>query len=113
MDLSSNTALITGSSGGIGEEFAGRFARRGVNLVLVARRADKLQQLRDPCSSATLTSLSTSSPPTSPHQAPRPTLRRGSLTSVGASTFWSTTPASGCTGSSWVMSPSPTPRRSS
>ena len=47
MDLSSNTALITGSSGGIGEEFAGRFARRGVNLVLVARRADKLQQLRD------------------------------------------------------------------
>jgi short-subunit dehydrogenase len=47
VDLSSNTALITGSSGGIGEEFAGRFARRGVNLVLVARRADKLQQLRD------------------------------------------------------------------
>jgi short-subunit dehydrogenase len=47
MDLSSNTALITGSSGGIGEEFANQFARRGVNLVLVARRADKLQQLRD------------------------------------------------------------------
>jgi short-subunit dehydrogenase len=47
VDLSSNTALITGSSGGIGEEFAGQFARRGVNLVLVARRADKLQQLRD------------------------------------------------------------------
>jgi short-subunit dehydrogenase len=47
VDLSSNTALITGSSGGIGEEFANQFARRGVNLVLVARRADKLQQLRD------------------------------------------------------------------
>lgn len=47
MDLSSNTALITGSSGGIGEEFAIQFAKRGVNLVLVARRADKLGQLRD------------------------------------------------------------------
>ena len=43
MDLSSNTALITGSSGGIGEEFAVQLAQRGVNLVLVARRADKLE----------------------------------------------------------------------
>ena len=46
MDLNSNTALITGSSGGIGEEFAVQLARRGVNLVLVARRADKLEELR-------------------------------------------------------------------
>ncbi len=46
MDLSSNTALITGSSGGIGEEFAVQLAQRGVNLVLVARRADKLEELR-------------------------------------------------------------------
>ena len=43
MDFSSNTALITGSSGGIGEEFAVQLAQRGVNLVLVARRADKLE----------------------------------------------------------------------
>jgi short-subunit dehydrogenase len=46
VDLSSNTALITGSSGGIGEEFAIQLAKRGVNLVLVARRDDKLGQLR-------------------------------------------------------------------
>jgi short-subunit dehydrogenase len=47
VDITDNTALITGSSGGIGKEFAIQFARRGVNLVLVARRADKLAALRD------------------------------------------------------------------
>ncbi len=46
MDLTNNTALITGSSGGIGEEFARQLAARQVNLVLVARRADKLEELR-------------------------------------------------------------------
>ena len=47
MKLENDTALITGSSGGIGEEFAVQLATRGVNLVLVARREDKLTQLRD------------------------------------------------------------------
>ncbi len=47
MDLKNDTALITGSSGGIGEEFALQLARRNVNLVLVARRADKLAELRN------------------------------------------------------------------
>jgi short-subunit dehydrogenase len=46
MDLNNTTALITGASGGIGEEFAVRFAERHVNLVLVARRVEKLQELR-------------------------------------------------------------------
>jgi uncharacterized protein len=39
------TALITGASGGIGEEFAKVLARKGMNLVLVARSQDKLQAL--------------------------------------------------------------------
>lgn len=37
------TALITGASGGIGQELATLFARDGHNLVLVARSEEKLQ----------------------------------------------------------------------
>ena len=46
MDYPNKTALITGASGGIGEEFAHQLARRGANLVLVARRLEKLEELR-------------------------------------------------------------------
>jgi len=40
-----STALITGASSGIGRELAMVFAQNGWDLVLVARRADKLQEL--------------------------------------------------------------------
>jgi short-subunit dehydrogenase len=39
------TVLVTGASSGIGEEIAKEFTRRGRHVVLVARRADRLQAL--------------------------------------------------------------------
>lgn len=40
-------ALITGVSSGIGEQFARQLAERGLDLVLVARRVEKLRALAD------------------------------------------------------------------
>jgi uncharacterized protein len=45
MDSKTQTALITGASGGIGYELAKLFARDRYNLVLVARSGDKLNQV--------------------------------------------------------------------
>jgi short-subunit dehydrogenase len=39
------TAVVTGASSGIGEQFARELSRRGHQVTLVARSADKLQQL--------------------------------------------------------------------
>jgi short-subunit dehydrogenase len=47
MKLQGCTALITGASAGIGREFARQLAPEAKTIVLVARRLDQLEQLRD------------------------------------------------------------------
>jgi short-subunit dehydrogenase len=47
MTYRGTTALVTGASSGLGMEFAEQFASRGANVVLVARREDRLRDLAD------------------------------------------------------------------
>ena len=46
MKIAGCNALITGASAGIGREFACQLAGRAASLVLVARRRERLEELR-------------------------------------------------------------------
>src|SRR6516162_7686112 len=47
MNFANMTALITGASSGLGEEFAKQLASQGCDLVLVTRSEDKLNRLAE------------------------------------------------------------------
>lgn len=46
-DNAKDAVVLTGASAGLGVEFANRFAQRGHNLMLVARRKQRLDELAD------------------------------------------------------------------
>ena len=45
MDFKNKTVLITGASSGIGKQTAIEFAKQGANIILVARRKEKLDEI--------------------------------------------------------------------
>ena len=57
MDFKNKIVLITGASSGIGKQTAIEFAKLGSNIILVARRKDKLQQVENELKKFNVTTL--------------------------------------------------------
>ena len=57
MDFKNKVVIITGASSGIGEATAIKFAKKGANVVLVARRKEKLLEVKKKLSNFPGTSL--------------------------------------------------------
>ncbi len=62
MTQSLGTALVTGASSGIGAVYADRLAKRGYDLILVARNGEKLKSLAARLTSETGRSVKVSPP---------------------------------------------------
>lgn len=45
LDLAGRTAVITGASSGLGSFLAGQFAEQGANVILIARRGERLREI--------------------------------------------------------------------
>ena len=57
MDFKNKVVLITGASSGIGRQTAIEFAKLGSNIILVARRKDRLEQLENQLKQFNVTTL--------------------------------------------------------
>lgn len=75
------TALITGASAGLGQEFARQLAAQGMDLVLVARRREPMEalagELRDACNVDVLVLTADMSDPAAPAELFRATQDQG------------------------------------
>ena len=57
MNFKNKVVVITGASSGIGEAAAEQFAKKGANIVLVARRKEKLEQVEKKLSKYSIETL--------------------------------------------------------